>query len=349
MRDQSTLERQWAFIRILGAAGNGVTAQELAVRANVSERTVKRDLRFLKQVGFPFEESSGEHNLKYWRVDAERALPAALRWDEAAAMFIGRQLMQSLDGTWFAESFGHLAEKVELALSNEAKKLLERMASSILIHTGPRADYSFNREHLEALQIAVDERRLTWLTYHSQSATEPVTYEVHPYGLVFAKNSIYLIAFSTSHREVRHFKLDRIKDVDAQQLKFPKPADFDLTEHLANSWSIFKGRATEPIEVRVRFAPEVSRYVQEKRWHASQVLSPQPDGSLIAEFTLTATEELKAWLLSFGPKAEVLAPLSLRDEVISDLQAALQSYQGKPLSGSKNTSVVAAKKRRAAR
>jgi hypothetical protein len=41
------------------------------------------------------------------------------------------------------------------------------------------------------------------------------------------------------------------------------------------------------------------RYVQESNWHASQQLTPQNDGSLIAEFQLSGIEEIKSWVLSF--------------------------------------------------
>jgi predicted DNA-binding transcriptional regulator YafY len=111
---------------------------------------------------------------------------------------------------------------------------------------------------------------------------------------------------------VRHYKVDRISAVDVQTLRFPKPKEFDLAAHLAGSFGIYRGSAKDNVVVRVRFFAEAVRYVREKQWHASQKLLPQRDGSVIAEFQLTATEEIKAWVLSFGAKAEVLEPETLR-------------------------------------
>ena len=62
------------------------------------------------------------------------------------------------------------------------------------------------------------------------------------------------------------------------------------------------------------------------RRESAQRLSDQPDGSLIAEFELTATEEIKAWTLSFGSKAEVLEPASLRAEIAAELQHSIGRY-----------------------
>jgi proteasome accessory factor B len=72
------------------------------------------------------------------------------------------------------------------------------------------------------------------------------------------------------------------------------------------------------VHVVIRFSREVSRYIEESRWHASQPIAKQKDGSLIAEFNLNGTEEVKHWLMSFGTHAIVLEPASLRQAVIQE-------------------------------
>jgi len=81
------------------------------------------------------------------------------------------------------------------------------------------------------------------------------------------------------------------------------------------------------VRVQIRFLPAVVRYVQEGTWHASQKLSPQHDGSLIAEFCLSNTTEIERWVLSFGKNAEILSPASLRASVEQELLATLANYQ----------------------
>jgi len=81
------------------------------------------------------------------------------------------------------------------------------------------------------------------------------------------------------------------------------------------------------VHVKVRFSPAVARYVQEGRWHPSQKLTRQPDGSLVAEFDLSTTEEIKHWILSFGQHAEVLEPESSRREIAEEFRASLSLYR----------------------
>jgi predicted DNA-binding transcriptional regulator YafY len=70
----------------------------------------------------------------------------------------------------------------------------------------------------------------------------------------------------------------------------------------------------------------VARYVQEGRWHHSQKLTKQKDGSLLAEFHLDTTEEIKRWILSFGRCAQVLEPEGFRDEIIQELEGMIEEY-----------------------
>ncbi len=77
---------------------------------------------------------------------------------------------------------------------------------------------------------------------------------------------------------------------------------------------------------RVRFDSRVTRYVREHRWHEFQRLESQDDGSLLAEFSLSETEELKRWIFSFGGFAGVLEPKDLREEIGKEIGCLLKRY-----------------------
>ena len=154
-----------------------------------------------------------------------------------------------------------------------------------------------------------------------------MTREIHPYGWVFHRNSLYLVAYATAHKDIRTYKADRISGADVTDLKFPRPKGFDLAEYLEGAFGVFRGGGKGKISVRVAFQPAVARFVTEKQWHPSQQLTPQPDGSLQAEFKLSATEEIKSWLLGFGANAHVLGPESLRKEIMAELEESLDRYR----------------------
>jgi predicted DNA-binding transcriptional regulator YafY len=115
-----------------------------------------------------------------------------------------------------------------------------------------------------------------------------------------------------------------VAEVEITNFPFERPKDFDLSRHLAGSFGIYHGEGD--LVARVRFRPAVARYVLEGRWHPSQKLTREPDGSVLGEFRLSATTELKAWVLSFGANAVVLEPDSLRREIAEELRKCLAAY-----------------------
>jgi len=222
-------------------------------------------------------------------------------------------------------------KKIRASLGPEALKCVDRFAGLFRQTLVGRSDYSQKSELIDDLVVAAQDCRAVFITYQSQRATEPTTYDVYPYGLIYHRGSLYLVGWAPQHEEIRHWKVDRIEALELTPIHFQRPESFDLDRHLADSFGIFQGKGS--YHLRIRFSREVARYVQEKSWHPSQKLSPQKDGSLSAEFDLGDTEEIKRWILSFGRNAEVLEPEGLRREIQEEVQTLMTTYEGRGPSG----------------
>ena len=61
-------------------------------------------------------------------------------------------------------------------------------------------------------------------------------------------------------------------------------------------------------------------------WHPEQKVTHQKDGSLVLEVPFTDIRELSMDVLRQGHHVEVLEPVELRNEVISELKSALKIY-----------------------
>jgi len=326
MRGNSPLVRQWTLLRLLCSRPSGITVRELIAELGVSEKTVRRDLEMFRKLGFPCQEQVGDHGRKAWRVQPLGETPGlSFAFDEAIALYLGRRLMEPLAGTVFWDAAQRAFRKVRAVLSAQALKYLDKFAGVFHQSLVGAGDYSRKGELVDQLVMAMEDRRITHITYQSLQATEPVTYDVYPYGLVHHRGSLYLVGWAPHRGRIQHWKIDRIEEVEVTGLQFQRPAGFDLRKHLAKSFGIFHGEGE--VHVEVRFSPTVARYVQEGRWHPSQKLTGQKDGSLLAEFDLSSTEEIKHWLLSFGQHAVVLAPESLCEEIKNELRATFLQYE----------------------
>jgi predicted DNA-binding transcriptional regulator YafY len=187
------------------------------------------------------------------------------------------------------------------------------------------SDYSRHAEILDALMVGIEDRRVVWLTYQSQRATEPVTYDVHPYRLTRHQGSLYLLGWKAQQDELRTWRVDRMESASVDEVRFTVPADMDIDGRLAGSFGIYEG--AEDITVRAKIAKPRARYVAEKAWHPSQQVTVHRDGSVTVEFRLSGTVEFKNWILSFGADAEVLEPASLREEIAAELHRTLAAYR----------------------
>ncbi|MEQ8785537.1 MAG: WYL domain-containing protein [Pirellulaceae bacterium] len=313
------------LLKLLAATTQGRAVRELADEMSVSEKTIRRDLAVLTDAGFPIEDKTGEFGRKAWRI-APSWSPSqmAFTFDEALALYLGRQFLEPLAGTLFWQSAQRAMNKIRATLTPSALRYVDR-AAEVLYHTAFGAsDYSRKADLIDALMVAIEDRHAVFLTYRSQRATEPVTYDAYPYGLTYHRGSLYLVGRAPQHDEIRHWKVDRIEVVEPAELQFSRPSGFNLRRHFADSFGIWDGRGR--IAVRIRFSADVARYVEESTWHASQKLQRQHDGTLIATFRLSAIEEIKSWILSFGRHADVLGPPELREEIATELQTLLMRY-----------------------
>lgn len=327
MSEETPLVRQWMLLRALSARHYGATVKEMAQEMRVSEKTIRRDLETFQTAGFPLEEITCERGLKKWRIDPEKTQPSlTFAFDEAVALYLSRRLMEPLAGTPFWDASQRAFRKIRASLGVEALRYIERFAGTFCQTMVGTSDYSKKAEIIDELMLGIEDRKTVFITYQSLQATEAVTYDIYPLGLVYHRGSLYLVGWAPEHEEIRHWKVNRIEDAEVTEFPFQPPEGFDLRDHLAGSFGIYQGENDGELCVKVRFSPQVARYVSESAWHHSQQLTPQRDGSLLAEFRLGTTEEVKRWLLGFGRHAVVLDPEELREEIVEELKDLLSSY-----------------------
>jgi predicted DNA-binding transcriptional regulator YafY len=88
----------------------------------------------------------------------------------------------------------------------------------------------------------------------------------------------------------------------------------------------FKVMHDELYTVKVRISPAWARWVGEKIWHESQKITKLPNGGLEMSFRIAGLDEIKRWVLSFGPECQVLEPERLVEMVRKDLSRNLVQY-----------------------
>lgn len=323
-RNQEVI-RQWKVLHALESSRHGASIDSLARELDVTTRTIRRDLAALQEAGFPLYDSRDDEGRVRWRLDGQvlKGLDTGFTLGELCALYLSRNLLESVAGTPFQHDLGHAFERLQRALSPRMRQFLDRLPAVLAAKPGPRARGGDASPDIVArLLEATLHFRVASMRYHSVSSANVKDYRVHPYRLAFAQGGLYLLAFVPAYENIRTFAVDRIKSVSLEKQTFTPRRDLP-EDVFANSLGVNTGPAER---AEIAFDAPIAAYVRARVWHASQEVRDAADGSLTLTMTVCHDWALRSWILSWGPFARVLSPSTLATQVESDLAAARARY-----------------------
>jgi proteasome accessory factor B len=320
-RRYSQAGRLHDLIRLLEVR-HGATVDELVEEYGVTRRTVYRDLRILEDAGYPLvrEEAGGSRVLYRFLTGFGKIPPITFSLPELMTLFLCRGQLGVLQGTPFLDDLDAVLARIRAGLPPRSVAHLERLGESVTPRFQGLRDYRGKYELLEQLRHALLYQYRCTIRY--RPARRPAAdYPCDPYTLLFFKDALYLLAYAHNRGDVRRFLVDRIERVTVEQERFQMPDDVRLADFDRRAFGLVDD---EPLDVRVRFLPAIAHLVRERCWHASQTVEELSDGSLVLSLRAGGQKELLAWLYSFVPHLEVLAPDSLRETFAAGLRAGLE-------------------------
>jgi len=310
------LGRQWRIIQTLISSRMGKSAADLADELECHPRTVYRDLEALQVAGFPIynERMEGKH---VWSLldTVKHQIPIPFSLTELMALYFSSDMLKIFKDTVFYDSLEALFKKIKTTLPPESIKYLKNVEQTLHLGLKPYKEYGKFKEIINRVNEAAINKKSIEIAYYTMSRKKESKRKVDPYKIWFFNGTFYLIGYCHMRNEVRIFALDRIKLLHLTKHDFEIPEDFNLEDFMRPSFGVFQG---DPINIKVWFSPDIAGYIKEKIWHESQEIHPQDDGSIIFEADVAGTDEIKFWIMSWGSKAEVLEPESLKEEIRSE-------------------------------
>ena len=204
------------------------TVTELSERLGVDERTVRRDVARLTDLGMPVEALRGRYG-GYRLAAGHRVLPLMFSSEEVVAVFLGLAHAQAASREPEIAAQTALS-KIKRALPKaDAKRIDTLLATmkSTLVHGGVAVDPGV----MLSLAEAVNRRHVLDLRYvNGKGVSSRRT--IHPYGLIAHSNRWYLVALDTDRRAERTFRVDRIRTVRSIPGMFTPPEQFDVNSRL---------------------------------------------------------------------------------------------------------------------
>lgn len=120
-------------------------------------------------------------------------------------------------------------------------------------------------------------------------------------------------------------KLGRINQaIPRSEYPFKRPDPALILERLSMTWGIWL--ADEPVLVTLRFANRARERLLETRWHPTQEITDQDDGTVLWQAEIAEPQEMMPWIRGWGSDVEVLAPSNIREEIGIDADRTARKY-----------------------
>jgi len=236
-----------------------VTAQELATRFDVSERTIYRDIRSLENAGIPIGAETG---VGYFLDKSYRLPPVVFTREEAASLLLGAKMIESRVDTAVRAEYMTALDKICAVMESEDQDYLTMMDDSIAVYKPETTETTSVQDRwLTECRTSLSRSQVITVLYESGFTQEATRRELEPIGLYHYSNHWHLIAWCRLRADYRDFRLDRIEMLTLQPEQFVRRDHSSLQEYLQRESN------KELQEIVVTFSFEAARFAGEQRYN----------------------------------------------------------------------------------
>jgi predicted DNA-binding transcriptional regulator YafY len=291
------------------------SAPELAERLAITERTVRRDMARLRNLGYPVVADAGRAG--GYQLGRGGALPPLLLTDdESVAVAVGLRAAASGGVAGYDEAAVAALAKLEQMLpATLRERVLALNAATFL--TRPGAGPLVDPELVLAIAQACRRPERVRFGYRDGSGNS-TDRRVEPHGLVNAERRWYLVGRDLDRQAWRTFRLDRMTDLVVTGHRFVRTEEPDVGAMVAEGLTMLPYRWQAEVVLGADLASalaEIARTVGTVE---------EVDGETILRIGANEVEWLARYIAGLPFDAEVRSPPEVR-AAVRDLGRRLQA------------------------
>jgi len=319
-RSSTQFERQVDIDRRI-RAGEFPSAPRLAEDWEVDERTIKRDIEFMRdRISAPIEYDRNRRG--YYYSENTWSFPAiSMREGELTALLLARHSLEQYRDLPLGKMLNHFFEQVLETAGGQAGAAPKRILQGFSFVPPPAVpvDYAI----WDLLCRCMLQRHTVEINYQSLSSETLQSYRLDPLHIANIEGEWYLFAKSHRKGDVLQLAVSRTKEVKDTGEPFAVPEDFNAEELKQKLFGRYVSMQGKPETVRVRI--ESAARVHLKQWHVEQKVVTHKDGSMEISFPVNSGGSKQpyanviSWILSMGRHARVLGPARLKQMVDSEV------------------------------
>lgn len=148
-------------------------------------------------------------------------------------------------------------------------------------------------------------------------------YKMSPYHLAWEDENYYCIGYYEKYGTISNFRVDRMEDVEVSEEDTVLSKDFALAEYTRKIFGMFAGKET--VRVKLRFDNSLTSVVMDK-FGSDITMHKFDESNFCISKDVNVSPTFYGWLFQLGKKAEILEPLSIRQEFIAYIDDVRNMY-----------------------
>ena len=296
----------------------------------VSEKTIQRDISFLRELGVPIEFDRQPERNGYYYTEENVFLPA-FHITESEVFFtcIADRALQQYKNTPLYDKLQSVFEKIQTLFP--AKVTVDPAWMNNVRISFVESPLRENDVHVwETVSKALYRNQRLLIKHRKLQDSDLTVRTVDPYHLLGREGDWYLLCYDhprdKSKGGIKMFAINRIESAEKLQATFSMPDGFDISEYIGTMGVMREGK---PYNLRVEFDAYCAPYIKERTWDGGQRIKENRDGTIIfsSPHETTHKDHVLEWVMSWGEHAKIVSPKSLADEAREKLKRALQQYE----------------------
>lgn len=240
-----------------------------------------------------------------------------------------RYLMDAISAARFISEIEtrKILEKLKIFVSVDEANLLENQ----LVYSQPKLGSPYFGEVVQNIHYAISEKRTIQFHYGRyninkkfilKGSPEPKLYQVNPYAIIWNNEKYYLIAYNLMDKEIRHYRIDRIREIEVLEKKFVVQSGFDVNRYKAKLFNMYAGEETT---MEVIFHNHLITSVIDRFGLDANIKSVDNNHFRLITRVIFS-KGLIRWLLKWGADAKVIHPPKLVDEMKKESEKLYRQY-----------------------
>lgn len=291
----------------------------LAERLEISERTVRRDVERLRELGYPIRALKGPYG--GYRLEAGADLPPLLFDDEQAVALAVALRVATASGAGIGEASARALATVRQVMPSRLRHRIDTLQVSALDRTRARTETQVDTNVLIKLAEAVRAREVVRFDYSSagsagrDDANGPrPPRRVEPHHVVVRAGRWYLVGWDLDRGDWRIFRLDRIRPRTPNGPRFVArelPGEGGVDAFVSNKFKGSIGPEQWPCTGEVILDLPAATVVPFAMDALVEELGPQRCRLVVGSWSWAG---VVAMISRYDAEFEVVSPVELRDE-----------------------------------